>query len=204
MTQYHHVDESGDPGLSSKKKGSTYFVFAMVQLPSRDGISQFADLRRELHLPVGFEFHYKKMSARQKTCFFDAISKLPYRARAIYLDKDSCSVPIRSLNGLDLTVEMITRLVLRASPLDIAEDILVLDAAPPLMRKKLRIRLTEECQRIDRVRPFKKIVSAASSSEEGLQLADMLAGAIRQHIMHENNIYFATFENRVVDLYQLC
>jgi Protein of unknown function (DUF3800) len=203
LTQYHHIDESGDPGLSSKKKGSTYFVIAMVQLPSRNAIIQFADLRRELHLPVDFEFHYKKMSARQKACFFEAISKLPYRARSIYLDKDSCSVPIRSLNGLDLTVELITQLVLRASPLDIAEDILVLDAAPPLLRKKLRVRLTEECQRTQRIRPFKKIVSAASSSEEGLQLADMLAGAIRQHILRENDVYYATFENRVVDLYWL-
>lgn len=203
MTQYHHVDESGDPGLSPHKKGSTYFVIAMVQLPSRDEIIQFTELRRDLHLPVDFEFHYKKMSARQKTCFFEAISKLPYRVRAIYLDKDSFSAPIQLHSGLDLTVEMITRLVLRASPLDIAEDILVLDAAPPLMRKKLRVRLTEECQQMQRIRPFKKIVSAASSSEEGLQLADMLAGAIRQHVLHENDGYYATFENRIVDLYQL-
>ncbi len=32
MTQYFHVDESGDPGIRSLK-GVPYFVLAVVQLP---------------------------------------------------------------------------------------------------------------------------------------------------------------------------
>ena len=103
-------------------------------------------------------------------------------------------------DGADLIVEMITRLVLRASPLDIADDVLILDAVPPSIRTKLRIRLTTECHRLERTRPFKKIISADSSNEEGLQLADMVAGAIRQYIMHEEDRFYVALGKRVVDL----
>lgn len=103
-------------------------------------------------------------------------------------------------DGADLIVEMITRLVLRASPLDIADDVLILDAAPPSIRTNLRIRLSAECHRLERTRPFKKIISADSSNEEGLQLADMVAGAIRQYVMHEEDRFFLALGNRVVDL----
>jgi hypothetical protein len=40
MTQYFHVDESGDPGIHSLK-GVPYFVLAMAQLPDREPIANF-------------------------------------------------------------------------------------------------------------------------------------------------------------------
>lgn len=200
MTQYYHIDESGDPGLVLGKKSSAYFVIAMVQLPSPEEIPQFAELRKTFHLPCDFEFHYKKMSLRQKIGFFEATSNFPYRVRAIYLDKVSFSPSGQPLDGTDLIVEMITRLVLRASPLDIADDVLILDAAPPSIRTKLRIRLTAVCHGLERTRPFKKIISANSSYEDGLQLADMVAGAIRQYVLQEEDRFYGALGKRVVDL----
>ena len=200
MTQYYHIDESGDPGLVSGKKSSAYFVIAMVQLPSREVIPQLVDLREAFHLPPDFEFHYKKMSIRQKVGFFESIANFPYRVRAIYLDKASFFLAGQPPDSADLIVEMITRLVLRASPLDITDDVLILDAAPPSIRTKLRIRLSEDCHRLERPRLFKKIISADSSNEEGLQLADMVAGAIRQYVMHEEDRFFLAIGKRVVDL----
>ena len=74
-------------------------------------------------------------------------------------------------------------LALRASPLDIADDVLVIDAAKRAFLWKLRISLSQECRRQRRVRSFRTIVGGDSSRDDGLQLAGMIVGATRQHIM---------------------
>jgi hypothetical protein len=202
MTQYHYVDESGEPGLQSKG-GSPYFIIAMAQMPNWDPIPEFAALREELHLAPSFEFHYVKMSPKQKQVFYRAINPVAFRVRAAVLLKDKLPVHYRNLNGFDLTIELLTRLTLRASPLDIGNDILVIDGATDALRSALRIRLSQECRGIKRVRPYKKIATASSHREDGLQLADMVAGAIRERAWKHDAAYYQMFAKKVVDLWEV-
>ncbi len=200
MPQYFFVDESGDPGLHSLK-GVPYFVLAMVQLPNRDPIEEFAQVRRELRVSPNFEFHFHPMTDFQKRIFFKALNPIPFRVRAAVFLKSQIPPRLKGLGGTDILIRLITELVLRTSPLDIGDDVLVLDGAAEPVRKVLRIYLSEACKRARRERPFKKIVSGDSRTDDGLQLADMVAGAIREHVWRKESKYFNAFRDRVVDLW---
>jgi len=121
----------------------------------------------------------------------------------VALDKSRLSVDWVRLSGQALTVELIVRLTLRASALDIANDVLIIDGGTPALRRAVRIRLSDECRRTDRVRPFGKIVGGRSRREDGLQVADMIAGAIRQHRMGAESGYYKTFAGRIADVWAI-
>lgn len=202
MTQYFYVDESGDAGLQ-RHKGSSYFVISMVQMPNWEPITEIAALRRELHLTPAFEFHYVKMTAMQKQAFYMAVAPVAFRVRAVAVLKDELPAFYREMNGFELTIELLTQLTLRASPLDIGNDILVIDGATDALRSALRIRLSQECRKIKRVRPFSKIATASARREDGLQLADMVAGAIRDYVLEHNSAYYQAFSRKIVDLWEV-
>jgi len=110
---------------------------------------------------------------------------------------------LRNLTSTELEMELLTRLTLRASPLDIANDVLVLDSAPESFLKSLRIHFTHAYKQQQRERPFKKIVSSDSKRDDGLQLADMVAGAIRQSVWENDPIHYRLFARKVIDLWQV-
>ncbi|RIK31684.1 MAG: hypothetical protein DCC56_05740 [Anaerolineae bacterium] len=198
--QYFFVDESGDAGLTNQ--GSAYYVVAMVQLPNREPLVQLSALRDELYLSPNFEFHYYKMNSRQKDEFFQAVHPLAFRVRAAALIKSRLPLKSQSMSSTELATSLLVSLTLRASPLDIANDVLVLDSAPDSFVQSLRIQFTQAYQREGRERPFKKIVSSRSKYDDGLQLADMMAGAVRESIWENDSTYFRTFSNKVLDLWR--
>jgi hypothetical protein len=77
------------------------------------------------------------------------------------------------------------------------------DAASPALRQKVRLRLSQECERLNRMRPFKKIFTEDSHREDGLQLADMVAGAVRQYVVNGESSLYQSFEKRMVDLWRI-
>ena len=198
--QYFFVDESGDAGLTNK--GSAYYVVAMVQLPNREPLTELIELRQNLHISPNFEFHYYKMNSRQKDEFFQAVQPLAFRVRAATLVKSQLPVMFQSISSTELATSLLVNLTLRASPLDIANDVLVLDDAPDRFIQSLRIHFTKAYQQMKRERPFKKIVSSKSKNDDGLQLADMIAGAVREYIWENDAVYFRTFSNKVADLWR--
>ncbi len=189
MTQYHYLDESGDPGFDIAGGASPYFVLVLVQLAERAPLLQLTELRKSRRLPPNFEFKYHKTTAAQKAEFFKAIRVVPFRIRAVVVDKANLDDSVTRMGGQDLTIYFVTQLVLRASALDIANDVLVIDGATPAFRGALRIRLSEECRKTGRVRPFKKIVGGDSKREDGLQLADMIAGAILHSVAKNSDVH---------------
>ncbi len=119
------------------------------------------------------------------------------------VDKSDLPLWLTNKSGTLFAMELIVRLTLRASELDIANDVLVIDEAMPEFRRILRVRLSEECRRTGRVRPFRIIVGGGSAHEDGLQLADMIAGAARHFVIGDARDHYQTFANKVVDLWQV-
>jgi len=107
------------------------------------------------------------------------------------------------MSGTDVIINLIAQLTFRASPLDIGNDVLILDDVAEPVRKALRIYISKESKRLKRVRPFKNIVSEDSKYNDGLQLADMVTGAIRDKAWKNDPAYFQAFANQVVDLWQV-
>jgi len=203
VTQYHFLDDSGDPGLEGKASSSSHFALAMVQLTERAPLPDLQRIRQQLHLPASFEFKYHKTTIEQKALFFRSVRSLPFRVRAVVVHKSGLPDKYLTLSGQELTVEFIVNLALRASPLDIADDILVIDAAKRAFLWRLRVRLSQECRRLKRVRSFRTIVGGDSSRDDGLQLADMIIGATRQHVMGIESSHYRTFADKVIDLWEV-
>jgi hypothetical protein len=199
--QYFFVDESGDAGLNNK--GSAYYVVAMLQLPNREPVMKLATLREGLNLSPNFEFHFYKMNSKQKDAFFQVVRPLLFRVRVAALIKSQTPPEYQGLDSADLAINLLVDLTLRASPLDIANDILVLDDKPDSFFQSLRIRFTQAYKQAKRDRPFKKIVSSESTFDDGLQIADMMAGAVRQYVWENNPAWFKTFSEKVVDLWKV-
>lgn len=202
MTQYHFLDESGDPGLEGQASSSSYFVLAMVQLSQRASLPELAAVRQTFHLPSDFEFKYYRAKPRQKIAIFEAVQRVPFRVRAVAIDKSGLIGSIARLNGQEFSIEFMVGLAMRASELDIAGDVLIVDGATRAFLQALRVRLSQESRRLGRVRPFETIVSGKSHLHDGLQLADMIAGAVRQYVTGEETIYYRLFADKVVDLWR--
>jgi hypothetical protein len=143
------------------------------------------------------------MKPRQKVAFFQAIQTISFRVRAVVVDKSRVEKRLVGMSGQDIMVEFISHLTLRASDLDIANDVMVIDGATRVFIRALRLKLSEECRQLGRVHPFKKIVRGDSNRDEGLQLADMIAGAVRQYAIGVDRDHYQTFMNKVVDLWEV-
>ena len=203
MAQYHFLDESGDPGLSGSVTSSSHFALTMVQLVDREPLPELDELRKRFRLP-DFEFKYQKTTAVHKEAFFSAVQAVPFRVREVVVEKASLDKRFVALSGQGIAVEFIVGLTLRAPELDLTDETLIIDGTTPAFRRALRIELSAACDRIGRrSRPFKKIVSGDSSHEDGLQLADMIVGAVRQHVMGVESRYYKRFAAKVVDLWKV-
>jgi hypothetical protein len=203
MTQYFYVDESGDAGLEGQASSSSHFVMAMVQLPERAPLQPLANLRKAFNVSSGFEFKYHKTTPMQKERFFKEILMTPFRVRAVVLDKTQIGLLFNMLSSRDLMIELIVGLTLRASELDISNDILIIDGASPALCRDLRVHFTERYKSERRIRPFKNIIGADSKNEDGLQVADMIAGALRLGAMGISSEPLQLVYPRIVDLWRL-
>jgi len=83
------------------------------------------------------------MKPKQKDEFFQAIHQVSFRARVATLIKSNIPLEYHALGSADLAMQLLINLTLRASPLDISNDILVLDDAPDSFLQSLRIHFTQ-------------------------------------------------------------
>jgi len=176
MTQYFHLDESGK-------------------------IPELSKLIKDLHLAETFEFKFAKTTNHQKKAFFEVIPAVPFRLRAVFVTKKMLSQSFREMDSQTFLIHWITKLTLRASELDIADDVLIVDGATQDLRHALRVEFSRCCKLNGRVRPYKKIVGGDSSREDGLQLADMTVGALARYLQGNHMDYYEAFTDKVVDLW---
>lgn len=168
MTQYFFIDESGDAGLRGQASSSSHFVMAMVQLPERAPLHPLVNLRKALNTSTNFEFKYHKTTTIQKERFFKDIMAIQFRVRAVSMDKTQIGLMFNTLTPQELTIELIARLTLRASELDISNEILIVDGATPSFCRELRVQFSERYKHENRIRPFKNIIGGDSKNEDGL------------------------------------
>lgn len=199
--QYHHLDESGNLGFGEGEGITRYLVLAMLQLPDNSPLPELAALRREFHLLAEFEFKYYRAKPKQKESFFKSIQELNFRVRGAIIDKQNLDETLARVSPLVFEAEFIARLTMRASEAEIGNDVLVIDAGSDALCRAVRVRLSEKCRKSKRARPFSKIVGARSERYDGLQMADMLAGAIMHYVMRTEEEYYLSFRDKVADLW---
>ena len=199
MSHYHFLDESGDAGNS--EGSSSYLILAFVQLAKNEQLHHLARVRQVLRLKPSFEFKFYRASAAQRHAFFNELSDLVFHVRCVAIDKANMPSLFHVMTPFDLMSELAVRLMMRAASTSIAHDKLIVDGGTPAVCKALRLRFSKAARENNRVPLFSKIVGGDSKRDEGLQLADMIAGAIRMHLFGKDSSAYWLFQTKIVDLW---
>ena len=197
LTSYCLLDESGDPGLLQLGTSSPYFILVMVQFENADIVPELDALRQEMGFASSYEFKYYKAKAQLREIFFKAIQPVSFTAYAIVLDKSAVTLHYALTSGSQIFVEMFADLIANIPEVTLQENILIVDGATAHLNQLLRKRLSRLYKETNRVRAFKKIVTRHSHQSNGLQLADMIAGAIRHSVTEQDDQYYRAIKNKL-------
>ncbi|MFC5358056.1 DUF3800 domain-containing protein [Azospirillum himalayense] len=170
------IDESGDPGFKTEKGSTPIFVASMVILRDNDDarITEDAIRRLLVDLRCAPEFKFNKCDFEKRDAFFQAVRTLPFRVRAIAVEKNVIYSPhIRC--DKERFYEFFVAQMMTHDGNTLQDAKVIIDGSGDReFRKKLGARLRREMGpgRLRDVR-FKDSVA-----DPLLQLADMCAGAI--------------------------
>ncbi len=205
-TVYAFMDESGDPGSRARKSASTHFILVLVETTEPDTLRQeLKRLRAALNLSAVFEFRFHDTrSLERRAAFFVLMRALDLKIRAAVIDKTNLPKNFAAFDAA-LYGFALGELVARASPQDLHDAILVMDGEGGETTEKtlngIRRHLTLLYAERKRVRAFRKLVARNSRNEDGLQFADMVAGALAERVEHGESPFDDYVDAKIVDLW---
>ena len=178
--QYAFGDEAGQTGFRFDLGATRYFIVTLVLVNDPWLLREYVDyMRSRLGLSLVEEFKFNKSSNRHRHALLDGLSNLDFAARAIVVDKTLLSDDFQRMRSVEFYAFFVAQLLnhLPASELD--RTILHLDrfGAPKTALRCIR-------QQLAHLRPgnrrslLKRITFKHSHRENGIQVADMVAGAI--------------------------
>jgi hypothetical protein len=192
-------DESGDVSFSFGKGASRYFVMAMIATSEAEHLrSLLARLRDEAGLPETYEFGFHALSsARLRERVFDALSKAPFEAWAVIVDKTILPDPFRLfMTGLEVYLYFASELI-REIPGDKRQGAtLIMDefGDPGKTRGELKRVMKERGIQ----HGFRRISVRRSKSEPLIQVADLIAGSILRRDTHNESGAFERIAGKMV------
>ena len=197
-----YIDESGDTGT---KKGSTpYFRLAAVVYDDTRHVERLSEclsaLRADLGLPQSYEFRFAKTVHDIRVAFFNAVAAEPFLFIASSFEKHTFDdgsfkkdvVRDKTIDGLIKHLgEWYLLIEDRLSPTGGLKELIVYDECDdPAFERALRdgLKLISRTRARDR-RLIRDIRPGKSKSDPGIQLVDMVCGAVGKHIRGESDYY---------------
>lgn len=177
------IDDSGDPGMKPNTGASSHLVMAACVFRDPKEIEKLkacvehcAEKNRHR-----IEFKYNKTKESIRTCFFDCTRDLDYSIRAIMIEKANLTSPKLRENGKAMKSYAIRQLLTKSYG-QVRDAKVVIDGQDikgfdiPDSQYFLRM--------VNRETPgtISSVKFADSKQNVGIQLADMVAGAIHRGI----------------------
>jgi Protein of unknown function (DUF3800) len=205
-----YIDESGDAGI---KDGSTpYFRLAAVHFNDTSQVERLAEclvsVRAKLGLPQSYEFRFAKSAHNIRMSFFTAVAAQPFVFIACSFEKNTFDPRILSKDSVrDGTIggllkhlaEWYRLIEERLDPDGGLKELIVYDECDdPAFERAIRAGLkvmTAGRQRNGRL--IRDIKSGKSKCDPGIQLVDMVCGAVGRHISGESG-YYKLIETKAV------
>ena len=177
MTIRIFVDWSGDPGFKFRQGSSELFVVAAVMLDEEISLDT---LRSRLSLPDDFEFHYSKTDRAIRENFRNHVNNELEVPGVVILrvDKQRLPLEMRQKRGEQIMANFIA-LCVSGLPDDLIQNAILYydgEKEQKSFKNTLRAALYESMQSGIFLRDIKAL---PASRVDGLQVADMLAGFIR-------------------------
>ncbi|MFZ5819789.1 MAG: DUF3800 domain-containing protein [Chloroflexota bacterium] len=177
MTIRIYVDWSGDPGFRFRRGSSELLIIATVMT---DDEITVAPLRDRLSMPTDFEFHFSKVDHRIRQEFCSYISAEIEIPGAVVLNVNKQLLPKESrLKTSEQIIADFVALCVKSLPAHLLQNaILIYDGKKE--QKSFRNTLRKALS--DALKPdiyLGEVKAVPASQNDGLQIADMLAGLIR-------------------------
>jgi hypothetical protein len=179
------IDESGDPGLKLEEGSSRYFTVSLVVFEENDEATacdqRIELLKRELGWAQNSEFHFKMNSDKARRAFLDAVIPYNFFYYGIVINKEPSKLWGNGFRDKMSFYKYACGLVFENAKDKLDEAIIVIDKSGNLdFRKQLERYLKTKINTEKKI--IKKVKMQRSQSNNLLQLADYVAGAINRSI----------------------
>jgi hypothetical protein len=173
------VDESGDPGMKGKAGSSAYFIISAVIFEENDAAedcdAQIEALREQLFKGAHREFHFNKLSDRFREDFFRTIAPHDFFHISFALNKAKLYGP--GFQYKDSFYKYTANLLFENAKPYLRDASVVIDRSGnrefrQQLEKYLKRKINTDGQII------RKVKSEPSHSNNLIQMADMVCGAI--------------------------
>jgi len=178
--RYAFGDEAGQTGFKFDLGATRYFIVNLVLVNDPQSLRECVDrMRSRLGLSPMEEFSFNKSSNRHRHAFLAGLSDLDFVARAIVVDKTLLPDDFRHMRSVEFYAFFVAQLLNHLPTGELDRTILHLDrfGAPKTALRCIRQQLAHLRPK-DRRSLVKRIVFKESHRENGIQVADMIAGAI--------------------------
>jgi len=182
------IDESGDTGLKIKQGSSRYFVITLVSFEENEEAiacdQRIKLLRRELKLPENFEFKFSKLRKDQRIKFFEAVLPYTFFYYGIVINKDLDKLYGDGFRIKESFYKYTCSFVFENAKPYLRDAVVIIDGSGSrefkrqfntYLRKKIGGNI------------IKKVKIQKSHTNNLLQLADMIAGAVHRSLTKKDD-----------------
>jgi hypothetical protein len=200
------MDDSGDPGFKFGKGSTTHFVIACIifedPLDMEETSLKIKKLKRSWGWNLDREVKFGKLDKNQRIEFYEAVASCNFRVRAICVDKRIIT-SAELINRHDKFYNYMIKQVLTNSLGNIRRAKVRLDGRGDRLYKREALAYLKKYSNIqEEIISDIKIVN--SKKDNLIQLADMVAGAIRRTTSRDKSdhgIYQGKIQKHIDDIW---
>ncbi len=182
------IDESGDTGLKIKQGSSRYFVIILVSFEENDEAvacdKRIQLLKRELQLPQEFEFKFSKTRKDQRIKFFEAVLPYSFFYFGIVINKDPDKLYGDGFKIKESFYKYACGLVFENAKPHLKDATIIIDGNGSREFKK---QFKTYLRRKIGTSIINKVKIQSSHSNNLIQLADMIAGAVHRNFSRKGD-----------------
>jgi hypothetical protein len=195
-------DEAGDASFNFGKGASRYFVVAVVATQDADRLrSVLTNLRKRENFAESFEFHFNALTSeklREKTLI--ALRDADFIAWALIVDKTTVPLPLRAFSGMEFYLYFVAELIDRI-PVEVRQKgTLILDEVGSANAALIQLKRMLKARNIRH--EFNRIFFRRSRSEDLIQVADLVAGAILRRDAKKDNEAFEYIQDKLQAVFE--
>lgn len=182
------IDESGDTGLKIEKGSSRYFVIVLISFEENDEAiacdQRIKLLKRELKLPEDFEFKFSKLRKDQRIKIFEAVLPYSFFYYGIVINKDPSKLHGDGFKIKESFYKCACGFVFENAKPYLKDAVVIIDGSGS---REFKRQLATYLRRKVGTSIIKKVKIQRSHTNNLLQLADMVAGAIHRSFTNKND-----------------
>lgn len=177
------IDDSGDPGFSIEKGASSHFVIACIifadELVAEEVALSIKKYRRQINFPDNVEFKFSKSKDVIRRGFLTLVAKYDFSIRAIVVDKKTIRSRELQTSKNSFYSYFIKQVLFHSKDTLLNSKIRLDGHGDRIFRKNFTTYLRRELNS-DNKKIMKNMRLTNSKTNVLIQLADMIAGAIRK------------------------